>query len=79
MFGDAKLGLRQIDEGCALYSDALNFDKSHLPAYRGLANCAYAKGKADEARDHIQAALKIDPNDAGSLDSTGRPGACREE
>ena len=64
MFGDAKLGLRQLDEGCAFYADSLNIDASNVAAYRGLANCAYAKGKADEARNHIQAALKIDPNNA---------------
>jgi putative PEP-CTERM system TPR-repeat lipoprotein len=64
MFGDAKLGLRQLEEGCVFYADSVNIDASNVAAYRGLANCAYARGKADEARNHIQAALKIAPNDA---------------
>lgn len=61
MFGDAKLAMHKQGEGCTFYADALNFDGSNLTAHWGLANCAYAKGKADEARGHIQAALKIDP------------------
>lgn len=66
MFGDAKLGLQKPDEGCSLYAESNNIDASHIPAHWGLANCAYAKGKADEARVHIQAAVKVDPNNPDS-------------
>lgn len=66
MFGDAKTGLRHLDEACALYQESLRVDVSNVPAHWGLANCAYAGGKADEAHDHIRAALKIDPENAAS-------------
>lgn len=66
MFGDAKNGLRQLDEACSLYQESLKVDASSVPAHWGLANCAYAGGKPNEAHNHIQAALKIDPRNATS-------------
>src|SRR5512139_381948 len=66
MFGDAKTGLRKMAEACSLYQESLTVDASNVHAHWGLANCAYAGGKADEARSHIQAALKIDPKNSAS-------------
>lgn len=66
MYGDAKLGQQKLDEGCSLYAESSKLDASHIPAHWGLANCAYAKGNADEARNQIQAALKVDPNNPNS-------------
>jgi putative PEP-CTERM system TPR-repeat lipoprotein len=66
MFGDAKLGLHRLEEACLLYADSVNFDASHVPAHWGLMKCAFAKGRLEEARSHMQAALKIEPNNADS-------------
>ena len=64
MRGNALAGLGKLDEGCELYQAALTADASHVPVYWGLANCAYAKGQADVAHGHIQAALKVEPGNA---------------
>jgi putative PEP-CTERM system TPR-repeat lipoprotein len=60
MQGEAMLGLRKLAEGCQLYQDALDTDPRYVPAYWGLANCALAKSKLDEARAMLDAAIKID-------------------
>lgn len=62
--GNALASLGKLDEGCELYQSALDLDANHVPAYWGLANCAYAKGDADGARAYIQSALKIEPDNA---------------
>lgn len=66
MHGDAKLGLRQREEGCQLYKDSLGVDPQHVPAYWGLANCALAKRDLSEARAMIDAAIKIDADNPES-------------
>ncbi|MEK6662403.1 MAG: XrtA/PEP-CTERM system TPR-repeat protein PrsT [Pseudomonadota bacterium] len=60
MQGDAQLGLRQLEEGCKLFKESLAVDPQHVPAYWGLANCAFAKRNNNEARAMIDAAIKID-------------------
>ena len=60
----ANFGLGKFEEGCNLFSESHKSDASHLPAYRGLANCDNLKGKTIEAKARLQEALKIDPKDA---------------
>lgn len=62
--GDAKLGLNQFDEGCGLYAQSLEVDSKQVATYRGLAQCALARGKLDQAIEQLNAALKIDAKDA---------------
>lgn len=66
LFGDAKTGLRQLKEACALYEESLKVDASNVTAHWGLANCAYAGGKVADAYGHIRKALEIDPGNAAS-------------
>ena len=66
MFGDAKVGLRQLDEGCTLYQESLKVDATNVRAHWGLANCAYARGNSAEARSQIEAALNVEPDNATS-------------
>lgn len=64
--GDARLGLRQPQEGCPLYAKALELDPRYAEAYWGLARCALGEGRLETAKSHIQAALRVDPLHAGS-------------
>jgi putative PEP-CTERM system TPR-repeat lipoprotein len=66
MQGEAMLGLRKLEQGCQLYRDAIGVDPGYVPAYWGLANCALAKSKLDEARAMIDAAIKIDAANSDS-------------
>lgn len=63
MQGDALLGLNKLEEGCKLYKDSLIAEPKHVPAHRGLANCAFAKGDMNEARAMIDAAIKLNSAD----------------
>jgi putative PEP-CTERM system TPR-repeat lipoprotein len=64
--GDALLGLRQLQEGCDLYHQALDNDSSHVPAYWGLVKCAVARNDLENARVQLDKALKLDPKNSGS-------------
>lgn len=62
--GDAKLGLGQVDEACALYAQSKAIDSRQTGGYRGLAQCAMAHGNPDQAVQQLNAALKIDGRSA---------------
>jgi Flp pilus assembly protein TadD len=53
MFGDARAGLRKLDEACSLYQESLNVDARIARAW-GLAYCAYA-GRKVAGGSHLQA------------------------
>jgi len=69
--GESMLGLGQLDNGCATFEKAIAIDKNHVPAYWGMANCAMARGKPDEARAHLEHALKINAKNAGTWVALG--------
>lgn len=64
--GDARLGLKQPEQGCPLYQEALKLDAKQVEAHWGLARCALIAGKRDEAKAQLQAAITAVPNNAGS-------------
>ena len=76
--GRAQLGLRKLDEGCALFSQSLTKDPAHIPAYWGLSRCAQLRGKPDVARAELEKALKLDGNNSttwvllGDLEQVGK-------
>jgi putative PEP-CTERM system TPR-repeat lipoprotein len=69
--GRAQFGLRRIDEACALFSKAREEDSKLVRAYWGLAHCAAARRKLDEARTELQNALKIDERNSGTWSLLG--------
>ncbi len=69
--GDARLGLGQVEQGCTLYQEALKLDPEVVEVYWGLAKCALNDNKPAEARAQIKAAIRVDPNNAGSWLSLG--------
>ena len=66
LHGQAHFGLRQFDEACASYSQALEIDRSYVPAYWGMAKCAVAKGNLEQSRAHIEQALKLEDKNSGT-------------
>jgi putative PEP-CTERM system TPR-repeat lipoprotein len=58
--GRAKLGLRQFDDGCRLFAQSLEKNPQYVPSYWGLARCAAARGKLDEARMELDKAIKLE-------------------
>src|SRR5512139_920668 len=62
--GDAKLGLGKLDDGCELYAQSKAIDAQLAAAYRGLAQCAVARGSLDQAVEQLNTALKIDGKSA---------------
>lgn len=66
LLGDANLGLGQVDEACDLHAQARSVDDQQTAAYRGLTQCAIARGKLDQAVLQIEHALKLDPKAAAN-------------
>jgi len=64
--GRAQLGLFRFEEGCKLFGEALESDAHYVPAYWGLARCAAAQGKLDEARTDLDKALKLEEKNSGT-------------
>jgi putative PEP-CTERM system TPR-repeat lipoprotein len=64
--GDANLGLRQPEQGCPLYQDALKLDPKQVEAYWGLSRCALLERKPEQAKAQLQAALQAVPDHPGS-------------
>lgn len=65
-YGEAKLNLRNVAEGCAFYKDAAELDKRNLSAQRGLVNCDYVEGRTTEARNRLDSLIKSTPSDAAN-------------
>src|SRR2546427_11368205 len=64
--GQAQLGLRQLDEACALFNKSSEIDSSYVPAYWGLAQCAAAKGNLAQSRAQLEKALKLEDTNSGT-------------
>lgn len=62
--GEALLGLRKVNEGCAEFKHSFQTDASNAPTYWGLAKCAVFSGNPEEARTQLEDALKVDPGNA---------------
>jgi len=62
----AQLGLLHLDEGCKLFAESIEKNSRYVPGYRGLARCAAAQGRLEEARIYLDKALKIDDKDSGT-------------
>lgn len=63
---DARLGLKQPEQGCPLYQEALRLDPKQVEAYWGLSRCALLAGKRDEAKAQLHAAINAVPGHPGS-------------
>jgi putative PEP-CTERM system TPR-repeat lipoprotein len=64
--GRAQLGLLHFEDGCKLFAQALEKDPQYVPSHWGLARCAVAQGKPDEARTELNKALKVDQKNSGT-------------
>lgn len=62
--GRAQLGLGRLEEGCALFRQALEQDAQHVPAYWGLALCAATRGSIEQARAELEKARKLEPKNS---------------
>jgi putative PEP-CTERM system TPR-repeat lipoprotein len=60
LYGQAQLGLKQYDRGCALFREAQDTDASYVPAYWESAKCSLGFGKPLEAEEEVAKALKVD-------------------
>jgi putative PEP-CTERM system TPR-repeat lipoprotein len=59
---DALLGLGKASEACALYDQATALDANLSKAYIGLATCKLIQGQKAEARQQIERAIQLDPD-----------------
>ncbi len=64
---DALFKLGQLKDACNLYQQALDANKNNPSTYRGLAQCAIAGNNIPEAKEWLDAALKIDPKSTEAL------------
>ena len=69
--GEAHLGLRQLDQACALFAQSIDVDHSYVPGYWGLSKCAGAKGNLPEARAQLEKALKLEEKNSGTWTMLG--------
>lgn len=69
--GDANYHLGNEEEGCGLYTESVKLDSNHVPAYWGLASCAYQKGDDNDARKMLDMALSIDNTNSNSWTRLG--------
>src|SRR6266478_1112440 len=59
-------GLLHFDEGCKLFAEAVEKDPRYVPSYWGLARCAAARDKVDEARMQLKKAVELDEKNSGT-------------
>lgn len=69
---DALIGLGKIGTGCTLYKEAHQTDANNIVAYHGLAACAWASGKREEAMQWLDRAVAVSPTDAITLRLLGQ-------
>src|SRR5437667_6591446 len=62
----AQHGLLHFDEGCKLFAEAVKKDPKYVQSYWGLARCAAARGKLDEARIELKKAIELDEKNSGT-------------
>jgi putative PEP-CTERM system TPR-repeat lipoprotein len=61
LHADAMLGLKRVEEGCALFEKSLTSDPDNQATYWGLAKCAIAKQDLKKAKALLGSAMKLDP------------------
>lgn len=64
--GRAQLGLRKLDEACALFTQSLERDPRYVRAYWGLSYCAQARGNPAAAKAELEKALKLEDKNSGT-------------
>jgi putative PEP-CTERM system TPR-repeat lipoprotein len=69
--GEAHLGLRQLDQACALFAQSIDVDSSYVPSYWGLSKCSGEKGNLAEARAQLEKALKLEEKNGGTWTRLG--------
>jgi len=69
--GEAQIGLGHLEEGCSLFQNAQEVFAAYAPAYRASAKCSIAHHNYDEAKTRLDAALKIDAQDADTWAQLG--------
>jgi len=62
----AQHGLLHFDEGCKLFAEAVKNDPQYVQSYWGLARCAAARSKLDEARAELSKAIELDEKNSGT-------------
>jgi len=62
----AQHGLLHFDEGCKLFAEAVKTDPKYVQSYWGLARCAAARDKLDEARAELKKAVELDEKNSGT-------------
>jgi putative PEP-CTERM system TPR-repeat lipoprotein len=60
LYGQAELGLKKYETGCALFREAQDTDATYVPAYWESAKCSLGFGKPLEAEEEVAKALKVD-------------------
>ncbi|MBA2690011.1 MAG: PEP-CTERM system TPR-repeat protein PrsT [Burkholderiales bacterium] len=60
----AQIGLQNVEAGCGLASQALEFDANYVPAFLTLARCAAFKNRYDLAKAQLEKALAIEPKNS---------------
>jgi len=64
--GRAHHGLLHFDEGCKVFAEAVKKDPRYVPSYWGLARCAAARDKLDEARMELKKAIELEEKNSGT-------------
>jgi putative PEP-CTERM system TPR-repeat lipoprotein len=69
--GRAHHGLLNFDEGCRLFAESVERDPKYVPGYWGLARCAAARDKFDQARAELKKAIELDQKNSGTWVQVG--------
>lgn len=64
--GEARLGLGDLERGCARFDESARADPQYAAAYIGQAKCAFARANVDRSRALIAHAKHLDPQDVQS-------------
>ena len=60
LYGQAELGLKKYETGCALFREAQEIDATYIPAYWNSAKCSLGFAKPLEAEEEVDKAIKLD-------------------
>lgn len=60
LYGQAEVGLKKYETGCALFQEAQDIDATYIPAYWNSARCSLGFGKPLEAEEELDKAIKLD-------------------
>lgn len=71
LYGQAELGLKMHESGCAMFREAQESDATYIPAYWNSAKCSLGFGKPLEAEEEIDKAIKLDEKNVESWQLRG--------